>query len=368
MKRMKMKYIVVFACFSMALNACNSEQEDIKHQLEKYCIDGDFKGKITFENPSEKMVTEAIPLTGSVETNPDNVIHFISLVGGVISNTFFSLGDKVVKGQVLAELKSTELTSLQAELKNLESQIRVAKKNVQVVKSMYEDGISSMKELIQAQSELEILESGRLKVSSNLNLFSASSEKGVFQIKAPATGIVTAKSIASGMQISAESDPLFTISDLSEVWVMVNIHATNVTSIQEGMTVDIKTLSYPGQIFKGKVSAISQVYDNSERVLKARVVLHNDELKLKPGMLVDVLALREVNQKAISIPTNALVFDDNQQFLVVYHSDCDVEIRKVEILSKNNGTTFLASGLSLDEKFISKNQLLIYEQLKNFQK
>src|SRR5690606_41534208 len=62
--------------------------------------------------------------------------------------------------------------------------------------------------------------------------------------------------------------------------------------IQQGMEVDIRTLSYPDEVFKGKIDAVSSVLDSDAKVLKARISLTNENVKLKPGMLVDVIALR----------------------------------------------------------------------------
>ena len=349
------------------LNSCKNPEEHNIAENKIYCLDENFKSKIELEQPKKQVVTEAIPLTGVVEPNPDKVIHFVSLVGGIISNTNFSLGGNVAKGQVLAELRSTELSELQSQSKTIVSQIKVAEKNLQSIESMYDDGIASQKDLMEAQSELDVMKAEREKINANLSLFSASPEKGVFQIKAPTSGIVTAKSISAGTQISAEGEPLFTISDLSEVWVLVNVYATNVVNIETGMQVNIKTLSYPDEIFKGKIATISQVLDTEAKVLKARVVLPNTDLKLKPGMIVDVTALKEFQTEAISIPTLAMVFDNNQNYVVVHNGDCKIEIRQVEILSKSNGVTFLSGGLNENEQIISKNHLLIYEQIKNFQ-
>ncbi|MCH8491069.1 MAG: efflux RND transporter periplasmic adaptor subunit [Oceanicaulis sp.] len=352
----------------MLFSSCSNPEEQYSNsENTNYCLDENFKSKIELEQPKKQFVTEGIPLTGAVEPNPDKVIHFVSLVGGIISNTYFSLGDNVTKGQVLAELRSTELSELQSQSKTIESQIKVAEKNLQSIQSMYDDGIASQKDLMEAQSELDIMKAEREKINANLSLFSASPEKGVFQIKSPTSGIVTAKSISAGTQISAEGEPLFTISDLSEVWVLVNVYATNVMNIETGMQVNIKTLSYPDEIFEGKIAAISQVFDADARVLKARVVLQNTNLKLKPGMIVDVTALKELKIEALSISTSALIFDNNQNYVVVYKNDCEIESRNVEILSKSNGLTFLSSGINENEKIISKNQLLIYEQIKNFQ-
>ncbi len=350
------------------LSACQQQakpEEQEKAEKKHYCIDKIFKQRIRFDSCTIRPVSEGIPLTGIVESNPDKVISFLSLVNGIIANTYFALGDKVVKGQLLAELRSSELSTLQSEQKTLESQIRVTERKMQSVKSMFEDGIASQKDLLEAESELTITKVQLEKVNSILSLYSASSDRGVFQIKAPASGIITAKNITPGMQISGESAPLFTISDLSEVWVLLNIYAGNVARIEPGLEVEIKTLSYPDQVFRGKIGALSQVFDSEERVMKARVVMKNSEYKLKPGMLTDVTALRHQNTQAIAIPTSALIFDDNHNFVVIYKDDCNLEVRPVEILTKSNGTAFISSGLNENEQVISRNQLLIYEQIKS---
>lgn len=363
---MKITRQIIWASLAVfALYSCSDKTPALPAEKEGFCLDEKFKEKIEFTTASKQPVTEGIHLNGTVETNPDKVIHFISLASGIISKTYFSLGEEVKKGQVLADLRSTELSSLESEQKNIDAQIQVAKMRLQSVQSMYDDGIASEKDLLEARSELDIYKSEKQKITSNLNIYSASPEHGVFQIKAPSSGIITSKSIASGTQISAEGDPLFTISDLNEVWVMVDIYATNVQHIETGMDVNISILSYPDATFTGKIGAISQVLDSEAKVVKARVVLENKDLRLKPGMMVDVIALKDKNMKAIGIPTGSMVFDDNKNYVVVYKSDCDLEIKNIEILSSNNGTTFIESGLSENDKVVSKNQLLVYEQLKN---
>lgn len=349
------------------LNACGTSEHPVHDTRKKtYCIDKNFKSKIEFVLPKSERVTEKIPLTGTVEPNPDKVLHFVSLVGGIISKTYFSLGDKVYKGQVLAELKSSHLLELQSQARTIEAQIKVAEKNLKSVKSMFDDGVASQKDLIEAESQLAILQAERDKIQSILTLFSASTEKGVFQIISPATGIITEKFIVAGQQISAEGEPLFTISDLNEVWVMLNIYASNIQNIEPGLEVNIQTLSYPNEIFKGKISTISQVLDTENRVLKAKVVLPNTDLKLKPGMLVDVMVIKGHATEALKIPRSAIIFDDNQDFVVIYKGECDLQIRKVSIVGKVENEVYVIDGIAENEKIIAKNHLLIYEQIKNF--
>ncbi len=332
-----------------------------------YCLDPAFKDRIDFVKPVYEKVTEGIHLTGSIEANPDKVVSFVSLVSGVVTGVNFSVGDRVQKGQVLAEMQSSELSALQSELTSLKSRIAVAENRLKAAKAMFADGVSSQKELLEAQSELDILQSELSRNAANLGLYSASISKGVFQIKAPVSGIITQKDVTAGAQVSPESGSLFTISDLSQIWVLANVYATNIKNVFPGMEVSITTLSYPDEQFRGKISSVSPVMDEEAKVLKARIELPNTGMKLKPGMLVDIQAFKPADQMALSLPTSSLVFDDNQDYVVVYKSDCELSIREVGILTRNNGTTYLSEGPDTTENIVSKNQLLVFEQLKNFQ-
>lgn len=359
-----MKYI--YLSLPLLLLFSCKEKEAVLEKSDKFCLNEDLKKKITIEEVRKEPISETFSLTGNVTYNADNVVQFTSLINGVVTNTYFSLGDYVKKGQVLAEIKSTELNGLQSENKSVESQLAVAQRQLSSVKSMFEDGIASQKDLVQAESEVKVLKSSLENIKSNLALYSASPEKSVFQIKAPSNGFIVAKNMSSGMQISSGSEPLFTISDLNEVWVMVNIYATDMQNIKENMEVKIKTLAYPDAIFSGKITALSQVFDAEERVLKAKIVMKNTDLKLKPGMSADIILQKQnvSTESMIAVPVKAVIFDDNQNFIIVYKDDCNLEIRQVNPVTKNNEVVYFDKGIQENEKIISKNQLLIYESLK----
>lgn len=335
------------------------------HTQPAYCLEADFYSQVRLVKPLWKPVAENITLTGSVTVNPDKTVRFTSLADGIVTETYFSLGDFVQQGTVLAALRSTTLSDLLSQLKSLDAGLPVAEKKLQSAQTMFRDGISSQKEVMEAQRDLDILHAEREKVSADLSLYNASTEKGLFQLRAPVTGVVTQKSIASGTQVYAGGEPLFTLTDLNEVWVLINVYATNIQYIKTGMDVHISTLSYPGEVFQGRVTAIDHILDQETRVLKARVVLANKDQKLKPGMLTDVTIFREHNMEALSIPAAAMVFDDNQYYVVVYKDSCHMEIRQVDVLAEYNGTAFLSGGLDETETIISQNQLLVYSELKN---
>lgn len=357
------KFIVIFLLVLVFIGCNNKEQKVI--QNEKYCLNEKNKSIIEIESATKQTVIERIHLTGSIESNPDKVVHFISLVNGIISKTYFTLGDKVTTGQILAELQSAELSSLQAELHSLIAQIELSKIELSAKEQMFKDGIASNKEWIEVKNQLRILESEKQKVEYNLNLYNASSTKNVFQIKAPSSGIITAKNINSGTAVSSEGESLFSISDLNTVWAMANIYSTDIGHISTGMEVEIKTISYPDEIFRGKIDGISQVLDENAKVLKARIVLDNESFKLKPGMIADITALKNTDKQKVAVPTSCLVFFNGKNYVLVYKDDCNIESREVTLLSKGNGISYIENGLEENEKIITKNQLLIFEALNN---
>lgn len=362
------RYIItpLFCVIFFSLTGCKNEEKTVAEPTVQYCLNENFKSKIEVSEVKTENVAERVHLTGHVETNPDKVVEFTSLVNGIIVNTHFSLGDRVTKGQVLAELKSTELTSLQAQLSTINSQIQVSERNLKATEELFSDGISSQKEILEIQNDLESFKAEKLRISSDIELYSGSTQKGVFLIKAPASGIITSKSISNGKQITSDGESLFTISDVNEVWIMANIYATNINEIKTGMKVEITSLSYPDKVFSGIISMIPPVLDEESKVLKARVVITNDDGLLKPGMLVDLMALKDSEEKAVTIPIESIVFSNNENYVLVYTSDCDIEVRKIEIIATNEKNIYVGSGLKEGEKIISKNQLLVFEQIKNF--
>lgn len=356
----------IFPLYIIIVLMAGCKEEETAPISRQFCLDKELKSKTVIEEARTQPVTTGVHLMGNVEANADKQVTYSSLTNGVVNNVYFSLGDKVRKGQVLAEVKSAELNSLQSESGNIIQQIRIAERKLESLKDLYADGMSSAKELQEAQSELDILKSEQRKTNSNMSLYNASASKGVFLVKAPSGGIITAKNIAPGTQLHSENEPLFTVSNLDEVWVMANIYTSNIAEIKEGMPVNITTLSYPGKTFQGKVSVLSQVMDNDSKVLQARIVMPNKDFLLKPGMMVDITAVKNEYTMQVCLPEDALVFDNNEYYVLVYKEDCSIEVRKIKIGSRNHDKIYIPEGIVPGEKIITRNHLLIYQALQSF--
>jgi cobalt-zinc-cadmium efflux system membrane fusion protein len=310
---------------------------------------------------------EALTLTGKVENSPDQTINFIPLVSGTVEHVFFSLGDKIQRGQNLMSLRSADLNELYAEQISAEAELRIAQREHQSAKALFEDKMLSERELFEAEAQVAQAQAEVNRIKNTLSIYGADSKTGLFMIKSPMSGYILNKQILSpGSNVSAESDePLFTISDLSSVWVIVNVYPSNLRFVKVGMESEITTLSYPGEVFHGRINAMSQIFDPEEKVLKARIVMPNKDLKLKPEMFVEVKLKNETEQLCIEIPSDALIFDDNRHFVVVRTSYETFENREVVIQGLYNNTTYIISGLSENEEVVIKNQLLIFSGLKS---
>lgn len=344
--------------------SCHTKESESPQENVPYCIPASLKESIRIERIQKRPVEQTMTLSGNIQYNQDHTYPFVSLIDGVVTATHFSLGDYVKKGQLLAEVKSSDLNELYDQMQTIKSQIQVAKRELVSVQSMYDDGLASQKELIESQSNLSVLQSNLKTTQENLALYSANGSKSTFQIKAPSEGYIVSKNINPGVSITAGDEALFTIANLDQVWIMANVYATSMRYVNTDQTVQITTIAYPDTVFKGKISNISQVFDEDERVLKARIVLDNTDGKLKPGMSADIILSMDSDQgEAIAIPTDAIIFDNNQKYVVVYKDDCHQEIRPLHTMAKNDLYVYTDRDFEENENVITTNELLIYEEL-----
>lgn len=360
------RYIFILSLVFAGLSSCDTKPEQSPEKTSQTRL----ARPVEVETMTTKLenVTQSIRLNGQIEYNPNQVVHYASLVNGIITKTFFSLGDKVRKGQVLAELRSSELSDLNAQAATLESQLTVANRKLSIAESMFTDRVSSEKDLFEAKSEVSILKTEIEKVKANLSLYNASTEKGVFQIKAPVSGYVVENNISGGTQINGNDSDLFTISDLSDVWVTTNVYAVDLPFVQKGMRADIKSKAYPGEIFDGVISEISQVFDPQERVLKARIRMPNKDLKLKPGLAIEAVIRKNLSETAIGVPVSSLIFHNNENYVLIQKQDKSLEPRKVTIDVQDEDRVFFKNGIAAGENVVIKNQLLLFSDALNAEK
>jgi cobalt-zinc-cadmium efflux system membrane fusion protein len=159
------------------------------------------------------------------------------------------------------------------------------------------------------------------------------------------------------------STSLFTISDLKNVWVQANVYESNISLIHQGENVDVTTIAYPGKVFKGKIDKVMNVLDPTSKVMKVRVVLPNPDYLLKPEMYASITVTEKENKQCLSLPSSAIIFDHSQNYVLIFHSRSDVRITPVQVISAVGNTTYIKTGVTVGDKIISSQAILIYNAL-----
>ncbi len=225
-----------------------------------------------------KFVEAEIRLVGMIDYDETLVKNITAWVPGRIDRLYIDFtGISVAKGDHMVELYSPELISAQAEL--LEA--NKAAKNIKNETSVL------VKETITATLEATGEKLKLLGLTDRQIVEIESSGKALTHITiySPIGGVVVHKNAKEGMYVQTGT-PIYTVADLSKLWVKLDAYESNLPWIRYGQEVEFTTETYPGQVFKGKVSFIDPVLDTKTRTVKLRVNMDNPEYKLKPDMFV----------------------------------------------------------------------------------
>lgn len=350
------------------LHACqNKTNETGTNETEKpkFCLNAEFKKSIEITTISAQAIREELLLSGKIDYNENDLVAFKSLLSGIVAKVHFELGDYVHKDQVLALVKSNTIQELFQHKRTHQNQIALLKSQLKTKKSLLANGLTSMPDMLATEHELEGAEIELAKISASLKLYRAVGDNQ-FQLLAPKNGYIVQKRISVGQAISTDNEEpaLFSISNLKQVWAMVNIYANNLPYIKIGDQADVRTIAYPDRLYTGKIDKIYNIFDNDEHVIKARVVLDNQDLNLMPGLSADiVIHKKSPTKKAFAIPNAAKIFENNKEYVLLYRSDCDLEIKEITAISNNDEYTYVDENFETNAKVISKNALLLYEQL-----
>lgn len=358
------KKILYIPLLSLCIGCTTKQKETSDQSLNTYCIPNELEGQIGLYSIENQVIEKTISLTAEIHYNQETTVPYISLHDGIITQTYFSLGDYVQKGQILAEFKSASLSDLADQISTTGSQLEVAQRNLKATQEMFQDGISSEKELIEAKTDVAVLRSNLLALEDNMGFYRKGTTKTVFQIKAPSQGYIVDKQINTGMAFQAGDASLFTIANLDKVWVIANIYPSQASLVHPNQWVRIKSITSPESLLKGQVSYISPIFDSEQRVLKARIEMDNTQGLLKPGMSVEILLdLEQTQEQALAIPMQAVLFENNQNYVIVYHDSCNLEIRPVEAFDQNQAFMYVKKGFKAGDRVITTHELLLYEEL-----
>lgn len=367
-----MRHLLKVSCFSsfiflftssLYLQSCSTDTKKATDGKQEYVIPDSLFNILKIDTVNQCQLVNAITLTGQVDYNQDNEVKIYPMISGNVQDVKAALGDYVKQGQVLGTITSSEMAGYSRDLSAAETNVAVTKKNLDATQEMAKSGLSSQLDVVAAQTAYTQAQA-ELSRSNRVLSLNGGSKDGEYIIKAPISGFIVDKSITNNMTIRTDNGgDLFIISDLKNVWIWANVYESDINKVHMGDDVDITTLSYPGKVFKGKVDKIMNILDPTNKVMKIRIVLPNENYELKPQMFASVTVTSKVNSSATCISSGALVFDNSQYFVLLYKSNSDVEIKKVQVINTIGDRTYISSGVEPGDKIISSQALLIYGAL-----
>ena len=335
-----------------------------------FTVPQDQLSHIQIVNVSTAPLTRTLRLSGQVAYNCFKTTPVITAVGGPVSQVLVFPGQHVRAGQPMLEVSSPDYSQLRANYLKARDSYNLAGKNYQRAQDLYAHHAIAEADLLQAESvrtqaqaDMNAAEQA-LHILGITNLDSLASAPPTAQIpvRAPISGEVVDRQCSPGQLIQAGATQCFTISDMSTVWVLVNVYQNQLSYIHTGDAVSVQTDAYP-TVFRGKISYLAPAVDPNTRTLQARIVTENPGEKLKNQMYVTAIVVAGTIPKAITVPVASVMRNtENQPFVYVQTGATQFSRRMVEIGETQQERIQILSGLSAGEKVVADGSLFLQFQ------
>ena len=318
-------------------------------------------------------VPRVLRLTGAAAYNAFKTTPVFSAVGGPVQEILAEPGQNVRAGQTLLTVTSPDYSAARSAYMKARSAFQLSDKNYDRSKDLYEHKAIAERDLQQAESDRAQAQADVQASEDALRALGISDPEaliktppkttGQIPVSAPVPGQIVERLVGPGQLLQAGTTQCFTISDMSTVWVLVNIYQNDLAYVRAGDSVDITTDAYP-EIFHGKISYIADALDPNTRTLQARIVTQNPGYKLKKDMYVTATVHAGALANALSVPDAAVLHDtENQAFVYVQSGSNQFARRLVKAGDSQNGRTVIQDGLKEGERVVSDGSLFL--QFKN---
>ena len=313
-------------------------------------------------------LTQDLRFTGKVSYDQRRVDQVFPVVSGTVLNVRAALGAHVTQGQVLATVQSADVSGYLNDYNAAQSDYALAKRTADNTAQLYKTNFASQSDLMAAREGLAKAQSALTRTQQVLKLYGANSSSAaqpIYQVKAPVGGYVVARNVNPNMQLRPDdANPLFTISDLSRVWVLINVYETDVEEVKVGEPVTITALAYPDKQFEGTITNISNVVDADTRVLQARVELANPDGLLKSDMFCTVaLHLATAGQQGLALNPKAVIFSKDSYFVVKQDSPGKYRVVPVRVIRTTSDYTYVTGNLHDGDQVVTEGSLLLFNDL-----
>ena len=351
------------------LLACHSQDEPKKPQATAIPKD---EVRLSPDSPKRGYIKEAVlgltrrPLmdqvSGTIAYDETRTVRVASPIAGRVTGDIAPLGARLKAGAPLATLDSPELGQAQADHVKAQADRNLAERAFQRQQDLFDHGVAPRKDFDQAQDELtrarSEAERSRLKLV-NLGVKGDSTDNR-FTLHAPIAGEITERAINPGMEVRPDlATPLFVLSDLSRLWVLLDVFEKDIGLIHLGQQVLVKVPAWPEQEFKATVDYISRVVDDNTRTVKVRCVLPNPDNKLLPAMYASVEVQSDAGDLGLVVPLNSLFTEGESDWVFVAIDNDHYQKRPVRVGLRLKDKAVITEGLKPGERLVVGGALLL---------
>ncbi|MCW7539711.1 efflux RND transporter periplasmic adaptor subunit [Aquabacterium sp. A7-Y] len=273
---------------------------------------------ITLEASRPAPIGSTLQLPGEIRFNEDRTAHVVPRVAGVVESVSAGLGQQVGKGQVLAVISSPEVSELRSELQAAQRRQALAKTTYEREQKLWEEKISPEQDLLQAQQALREAEIAVANAHQKLQALGAGASAtslNRFELRAPFGGMVVEKHLALG-EVVKDDTRIFTISDLSSVWAVIDVPARALNQLRVGDKVQIRSSAFD-ETASGTVAHVGALIGEQTRTAQARVTLPNPRGAWRPGLFVTVEGVASDAEAPVTVAKDALQTLDGRQVVFV---------------------------------------------------
>jgi membrane fusion protein, heavy metal efflux system len=376
------RFIVLSICCALLIAGCNrktAQKEEGESQAESANKSNLVEMSVSAQQHIGMVVAPAaltqlneyLRATGTVQPIDSRIGVVGPLARGRIAEVQAKVGDRVEGGQTLAvfdnieagELLSQE-QSARANLERLKAQLIPATRQAERSRRLADIGAGAEKDFESSKAEKEGIEADIRSqqalidgIRQRLRRFGIAddSPRGTFltPLKAPFSGVVTKAQASPGDVVDAGRD-VFTIADLSRVWVQAEVYEKDLGRIRIGQSAFITVDTYSNQSFEGKVAYISDVLDPQTRTARVRCEVGNRDLRLKTDMFANIELPTRFSKQAMAVPASALQEVEGKAVVFIRHSPTQFEKREVEKGVTVNNQTEIVSGLKPGEPVVTQ--------------
>jgi cobalt-zinc-cadmium efflux system membrane fusion protein len=370
---------------------------------------------------TQRPAVALLKVTGAVEANQQQTQEVTPLVAGRVEQVFAALGDRVGAGSTLAVIASPQIAELQGQLGAAETRLRLGERNYARVQRAenragiiaakakldeaeatlrrtrrlielgagagkdliaaeaayktakaeydFQSNISLNREVQEAQAAVETARAEVLQIKQSLNALGASGGKtgSTVTLRAPASGIITARAVNAGAGVEV-GKPLFTISNISTVWVIANVPEAQVGLLHPGTPAEVRSAALGDSAIMGRVTYIDPVLSEETRTARVRVEVANSGERLKVGMFTEVgfqTGTGEVAGEELVVPSEAVqrVGSRTVVFIPEEKEPGHFEVREVEVGGETAGYARIVSGLKMGERVVTKGSFTLKSQM-----